>query len=181
MARKRYCLYLSRPLAHRLERVASQRQGSKSALLEEALRKSLEPEQVPGVEEGLARRLNELHKVVSAIEREVAVLALTVALHVRYFLTVTPPLPDDEQESARLIGRKRYDVFLAEIGRQIAEVRRHSSDVLATVVHSQPDLFATRDDELRKPRAATAGGAPAAPRPDAGEPDPLVRRGNGHG
>ena len=62
MRKKRYCLYLSRPLAHQLERVASLRHGSKSALLEEALRKSLEPEQVPGVEEGLIRRLNELHR-----------------------------------------------------------------------------------------------------------------------
>jgi predicted transcriptional regulator len=66
MAKKRYCLYLSRPLAHQLERVASLRHGSKSALLEEALRKSLEPEQVPGVEEGLVRRLNELHKALAA-------------------------------------------------------------------------------------------------------------------
>ena len=38
MRKKRYCLYLSRPLAHQLERVASLRHGSKSALLEEALR-----------------------------------------------------------------------------------------------------------------------------------------------
>ena len=67
MAKKRYCLYLSRPLAHQLERVASLRHGSKSALLEEALRKSLEPEQVPGVEEGLVRRLNELHKAWSEL------------------------------------------------------------------------------------------------------------------
>jgi hypothetical protein len=91
MRKKRYCLYLSRPLAHQLERVASLRHGSKSALLEEALRKSLEPEQVPGVEEGLARRLNELHRAVSAMARDVTVASETLALFVRYMLTVTPP------------------------------------------------------------------------------------------
>jgi len=105
MAKKRYCLYLSRPLAHQLERVASLRHGSKSALLEEALRKSLEPEQVPGVEEGLVRRLNELHKALAAIARDVTVATETLALFVRYMLTVTPPIPDSDQESARLTGR----------------------------------------------------------------------------
>jgi type IV secretion system protein VirB11 len=114
MRKKRYCLYLSRPLAHQLERVASLRHGSKSALLEEALRKSLEPEQVPGVEEGLIRRLNELHRAVSAVARDQTVLNETTALFVRYMLAVTPPLPDSDQEPARLTGRKRYDVFLTE-------------------------------------------------------------------
>src|SRR5262245_22362946 len=143
MAKKRYCLYLSRPLAHQLERVASLRHGSKSALLEEALRKSLEPEQVPGVEEGLVRRLNELHKALAAIARDVTVATETLALFVRYMLTVTPPIPDGDQESARLTGRKRYDVFLAEVGKRVAENALLAAEVLRTVPVDQPDLFAT--------------------------------------
>jgi len=62
MRKKRYCLYLSRPLAHQLERVASLRHGSKSALLAEALRKSLDPAQAPSLKQGLIRRRNELHR-----------------------------------------------------------------------------------------------------------------------
>ena len=143
MAKKRYCLYLSRPLAHQLERVASLRHGSKSALLEEALRKSLEPEQVPGVEEGLVRRLNELHKALAAIARDVTVATETLALFVRYMLTVTPPIPDGDQESARLTGRKRYDVFLTEVGKRVAGNGVYTAEVLRTVPVDQPDLFAT--------------------------------------
>ena len=143
MRKKRYCLYLSRPLAHQLERVASLRHGSKSALLEEALRKSLEPEQVPGVEEGLVRRLNELHRAVSAIARDLTVATETLALFVRYMLTVTPPLPDSDQEPARLTGRKRYDVFLAEVGKRVAANGLHAAEVLKTVPVDQPDLFAS--------------------------------------
>jgi hypothetical protein len=143
MARKRYCLYLSRPLANQLERVASLRRGSKSALLEEALRKSLEPEQVPGVEETLVRRLNELHRAVAAVARDQTVATETLALFVRYMLTVTPPIPDSDQEPARLIGRKRYDVFLAEVGKRVAANGLHAAEVLRTVPVDQPDLFAT--------------------------------------
>jgi len=143
MRKKRYCLYLSRPLAHQLERVASLRHGSKSALLEEALRKSLEPEQVPGVEEGLLRRLNELHRAVAALARDQTVATETLALFVRYMLTVTPPIPDSDQEPARLTGRKRYDVFLTEVGKRVAGNGLHAAEVLKTVPVDQPDLFTT--------------------------------------
>jgi hypothetical protein len=143
MAKKRYCLYLSRPLAHKLERIASQRHGSKSALLEEALRKSLEPEQVPGVEEGLLRRLNELHRALAAIARDQLVINETIALFVRYMLAVTPPLPDSDHEPARLTARKRIDVFLVEVGKRVAGNGVHTAEVLRAVPVDQPDLFAT--------------------------------------
>src|SRR5262245_19415417 len=83
MAKKRYTLYISQPLARKFDLVAQQRQGAKSALVEEALRASLEPQQQPGIEEGLARRLNELNKVVAAVGRDVTVATETVALFVR--------------------------------------------------------------------------------------------------
>ena len=47
MAKKRYSLYLTPPLARKFELVARQRHGSRSALFEEALRANLEPQQVP--------------------------------------------------------------------------------------------------------------------------------------
>jgi hypothetical protein len=175
MAKKRYCLYLSRPLANRLERVASLRHGSKSALLEEALRKSFEPEQVPGVEEGLVRRLNELHRAVSAIARDVTVATETLALFVRYMLTVTPPIPDGDQEPARLTGRKRYDVFLAEVGKRVAANGLHAAEVLKTVPVDQPDLFATahggsplKSYPSLRPQHAGANGRAAEPKEGGG-------------
>jgi hypothetical protein len=146
MSKKRYTLYLSRPLARKFDLVAKQRQGAKSALVEEALRVSLEPEQHPGIEEGLARRLNELHKTVAQHGRDQNVATETLGLLVRYFLTVTPPLPESDQESARLLGRKRFEVFLAEVGRRVAEDRRLASEVLQTVPVDQPDLFAIAPD-----------------------------------
>ena len=48
MSKKRYTLYLPRPLARKFDLVARQRQGGKSALVEEALRAQLEPQPAPG-------------------------------------------------------------------------------------------------------------------------------------
>ena len=185
MRKKRYCLYLSRPLAHQLERVASLRHGSKSALLEEALRKSLEPEQVPGVEEGLIRRLNELHRAVSAVARDQTVLNETTALFVRYMLAVTPPLPDSDQEPARLTGRKRYDVFLTEVGKRVAGNGVYTAEVLRTVPVDQPDLFATaqgvgslKSHPSPRPRHSSTNGQ--APGTSARAPTVGPREGGGH-
>lgn len=152
MSKKRYTLYISRPLARQFDLVAQQRNGAKSAIVEEALRASLQPQQHTGIEEGLARRLNELNRVVAALRRDMAVATETLAIFVRYFLTVTPPLPESEQEPARLVGRKRYEVLLAEAGRRIAEDHRLAAEVPATIPLDQPDLFAKATDEASASR-----------------------------
>ena len=77
-------------------------------------------------------------------------------------LAVTPPLPDSDQEPARLTGRKRYDVFLTEVGKRVAGNGVYTAEVLRTVPVDQPDLFAT----------ALAG-------PPGGHPDPRPVRANG--
>jgi hypothetical protein len=64
-------------------------------------------------------------------------------LLVRYFLTVIPPIPESDQESARLIGRKRFEIFIAEVARRVVEGRRHTAEVLQAAPLEQPDLFAT--------------------------------------
>lgn len=173
MSKKRYTLYISRPLARKFDLVAQQRNGAKSALVEEALRASLEPQQHPGVEEGLARRFNELSRSIAAIRKDVAVATETLGLFVRYFLTVTPPLPQSEQEPARLLGKERFDVFVGEIGRRIAENQRLVSEVLATIPLNQPDLFATAPDAAPfNSRSAQRNGH---------APEAANQRENGHG
>jgi predicted transcriptional regulator len=155
MAKKRYTLYLPTPLARKFDQVARERRGAKSALVEEALRASLEPRQHDGLEDGLARRLNELHKAVARHASDQLVATETLALLVRYFLTVMPPIPVDDQESARLTGRRRLEVFIAEVGRRVAEGHRHTAEVLQTIPIDQPDLFAAApgDTLLKRPQA----------------------------
>jgi hypothetical protein len=178
MSKKRYTLYLSRPLARKFDQIAKLRNGAKSALVEEALKANLEPQQHPGVEEGLARRLNDLNKAVTAIGRDVVVATETLGLFVRYFLTITPPLPQSEQEPARLLGKERYEVLVTEIGKRLAGSHRLVSEVLETVAANQPDLFATAPDARASP---AVNGALTDARPEQRAPKPLAREGNGHG
>ena len=165
MSKKRYSVYLSPALGRKLELIAQHRRGARSALLEEALRASLEPQHVPGVEQVLARRLNEVHRAVGTIGRDVAIVSETLALFVRYFLTITPPLPQSEQEPARLLGKERFQVFVAQVGRRLAGDHRLVSEVLETIAANRPDLFAVAAGDGAKPvpaSAAEAAGEPAA-------------------
>jgi hypothetical protein len=132
MVKKRYSLYLTAPLARKFDLVAQQRHGSKSALFEEPMRASLEPQQVPGLEESLARSTSDLQKAVGAMARDLAVVAETLALYVRYYLTVTPPLPQSERQPAQLLGKERFQVFVAQVGRSLAGDHRLVSEVIKT-------------------------------------------------
>ncbi len=174
MSKKRYTLYLSRPLARRFDEVARLRNGAKSALVEEALRESLEPKPMPGIDDGLARRLDDLNKVAKTVERDMAIVTETLALFVRYFLTITPPLPMGEQEPARILGTERFQVFVAEIGRRLVSDHRLISEVLETIATHTPDLFATAG-------IFTPVKLRSVPLPTSSPTGPTSDEGNGHG
>jgi hypothetical protein len=89
---------------------------------------------------------------------------------VRYFLTITPPLPQAEQDAARILGRQRFEVFVAQVGRRLGSDHRLVSEVLESIAAHNPDLFNTATDD--------APLKPGATEPASGPPQP---RGNGHG
>jgi AcrR family transcriptional regulator len=179
MSKKRYTLYISRPLARRFEEIARQRNGAKSALVEEALAESLKPKLLPGVEDALARRLDELTRTQNIMERDVAIVTETLSLFVRYFLTVMPPLPADELEPARLLGKERFEAFVAEVGRQLAGDQRLVSEVLESIVANNPDLFGSAG--IDAPRRSPPTPAMAATVTTLKAFAPKSSEGNGHG
>jgi hypothetical protein len=155
MAKKRYSLYLTSPLARKFDFVARQRHGSKSALFEEAMRATLEPEPVFGADEKLARGLDDLKRSLGAMARDLAVVAETLALYVRDFLTMTLPIPQSEHQ-AQLLGKQRFQVFVAQGGRRLASDLRLASEVLEGIAERHPDLFATATPDAPLKRAGEA-------------------------
>lgn len=157
-SKKRYSILLSEELAERFERVARRRNGAKSAIIEEMLDRRLNPERYPLIDEALLRRLDDLSKDVSAVKRDVAIATEMVSLFVRYYLTITPPLAKSEHQAARLLGRERFQVFVAQVGRRLASDRRLVSNVLESIAVNDPDLFAVAaDDAPLKSRPAANG------------------------
>jgi hypothetical protein len=77
------------------------------------------------------------------LERDLRIVNETVALHARYHLTVTPPLPSSQQPAACALGLERFEAFAAQVGRRVhlgAPLMRETIDRLCA---TSPELFAS--------------------------------------
>ncbi len=165
----RISVYLSDNVAQRLA-LASHRPGAnKSAIVDAALDRFLNPERDPAGDAALVRRLDRMSRQLDRVDRDLSITAETVALYVRYYLTITPPLPSVDQDAARALGRERFEMFVAQVGKRVASGGRLVADVMERVSTSNPDLFARHleegaplgrpgHDNETKPRAQDATG-----------------------
>jgi hypothetical protein len=175
--KKRYTIYLSKKVADRFDAVARVL-GAKSALVEKGLDRQLDPDRIQRHDEALLRRMDGVVKGFADVQRDVAIATETLSLYVRYFLTVTPPVPKVDQEAARAIGRERFQVFVAQVGRRLAGDHRLITEVLESIMATNPNLLAdATDDGLVRPRSSGAEGWPltakSAPGPNGQAPTPL--------
>lgn len=86
------------------------------------------------------------------LDRNQSIELETVALFIRYFLTITPPLPEVDQASAHALGRERFEAFVAQVGRRLTQDKNLLSEVLETIVETKPDLFTVDPDRNTQPK-----------------------------
>ncbi|MGJ7536954.1 MULTISPECIES: CopG family transcriptional regulator [unclassified Variovorax] len=123
MTRARLNIFIEPEHAKRLDHVASHKGVSKSAVIAAALASFLSPDGEDQREAALAKRLDRLSRQFDRLERDQNVLIETVALYLRYFLTVSIPVPEGQQEAARAQGRARYVQFIEQLARHIQRGR----------------------------------------------------------
>lgn len=173
--------YLSDSVAQRLDMAAKRRGGNKSAIVDVALDRFLNPERDQSGDAALVRRLDRVSRQLDRLERDLTITAETVALYIRYYLTITPPLPGGDQEAARALGRERFELFVSQIGKRVAGGGRLIADVLGRVSVSNPDLLAQRLGEGSQSK--NTENAETRPHDAAGrapEPSPAGREGVDH-
>jgi hypothetical protein len=163
-------VYLSDRVAERLALAAKRPGVNKSAIIDAALDRFLNPERDPTGDAALVRRLDRMSRQLDRIDRDLGITAETLALYVRYYLTITPPLPVSDQNAARALGHDRFDVFVAQVGKRVASGVRLVAEVLDRVSISNPDLF-TRQLEENAPRGARVTATESAT-PNAGVTKP---------
>lgn len=117
--RDRVNLTLPSELILRLNELAERRKLPRSAIVEAAVASFLSPDAADMREAAFTRRLDRLSRQVARIERDLRVTADTLALFVRFWLTVTPPLPADAQAAAQIKGRERYEGFVETLGKRL--------------------------------------------------------------
>jgi len=126
----RHHLYLDDELTEQLEALAAKPGSSKSAIVSDALRGFLARRGANELDDRLKVRLDRVSRQLNRIERDQQILLESLALFVRYYLTVTAPLPEADQEAARALGQERFQAFIDQVGRRIAGGRTLAGEVL---------------------------------------------------
>ena len=117
--RDRMNVYFPPELLKQISELADRRKLSRSAIVEAAVASFLSPDAADRREAAFTRRLDRLSRQLQRLERDVGLTAETLALFIRFWLTITPPLPNDAQATAQLKGRERFEGFVEALGRRL--------------------------------------------------------------
>ncbi len=119
-SKTRMNVYFEPELLKQVEALALRRNVSKSAVIEAAVASFLSADASERLEAVFARRMDRIDRQVAGMNEDLAIMGETLALFIRFWLTVTPPLPDSAQASARAKGVERFEGFLQSLGRKLA-------------------------------------------------------------
>ena len=112
-------IYLSPGLHDEVAALSAKRHVSKSSVIEAAVASMLSPDGADMRDAAFIRRLDRHTRQLERLERDLAIAIETSALFVRFWLAVTPPLPENAQASAKAKGAERYRDFVETIGRRL--------------------------------------------------------------
>jgi hypothetical protein len=100
---------------------SARRGQSRSLVAEAAIASFLSPDAAERQEAVTAKRLDQLDRRMTRMERDLGISVETLAVFVRFWLTTSPPLPEPAQAAARAKAGERYDAFVAALGRRLAK------------------------------------------------------------
>lgn len=129
MRKERLNIYFDPALGSELDALAARRKVSKSQIVEAALAAFLSPDGADQREAAIVRRLDRLTRAVERLERDVSIGNEAMALFVKFWLTTTPPLPDEMREAAQVSGKERYDGFVDALARRLAKGKMLTKEV----------------------------------------------------
>ena len=139
--RDRLNLTLPVEMITRINELSERRKIPRSAIVEAAVASFLSPDAADRREAAFTRRMDRLSRQSQRIERDLGITAETLALFVRFWLTITPPLPADAQAAAQVKGRERFEGFVETLGKRLQKgqsfLREIPDDVAGTVALSE--------------------------------------------
>ena len=143
--KRRITVQLPEQLVERLEAAAERQAANKSAIVEAALDQFLSAD--TSDDAAMSRQLNGMSRQLEQLQRDLKIVNETVALHVRYHLTVTPPLSNAQHGAACALGLERFELFTAHIGRRLHRGTPLMQETMDRLTTTNPDLFARAIEE----------------------------------
>jgi hypothetical protein len=136
MSQARLNLFIQPDHARRLDELAAKKGVSKSSIVAAALASWLSPDAGDQREAATAKRLDRLSRQFERLERDQNILIETLALYVRYYLTVSTPVPEAHQEAVKAQGKARFEQFVEQLGHHLLRGRSLVKEVYKEI---QPD------------------------------------------
>jgi hypothetical protein len=136
--RDRMNVYFPPQLLKQISDLADRKKLSRSAIVEAAVVSFLSPDGVDRQEAAFTRRLDRLSRQMQRLERDVGLTAETLALFIRFWLTITPPLPNDAQAAAQIKGRERFEGFVEALGRRLQKGQNFLREIPEDIVRKEP-------------------------------------------
>jgi hypothetical protein len=135
--RDRMNVYFQPELLKQITDLADRKKFSRSAIVEAAVVSFLSPDGMDRQEAAFIRRLDRLSRQMQRLERDVGLTAETLALFIRFWLTITPPLPNDAQAAAQLKGRERFEGFVEALGRRLQKGQSFLREIPEDIVREE--------------------------------------------
>jgi predicted transcriptional regulator len=117
--RKRLSVFVELEHDRRLTKLATMKGVSKSGLVAAALASFLSPEGLDRREAATAKRLDRLAQQFERLERDQTILLETLALFIRYELSISSGIPEAHQDAARAQGKARFGKFIEQLARHV--------------------------------------------------------------
>ena len=137
--KQRLSVYLEPEIMKALSAHAARRGHSLSLVAEAGIASFLSPDAAERQEAATTKRLDQIDRRMTRIERDVGIAVETLAIFVRFWLTTTPALPEPAAQAARAKAGERYEAFIAALGRRLAQGPKLPQEI-------SEDIKATRDD-----------------------------------
>jgi hypothetical protein len=115
---------------------AARREQPMSLIVEAAVASFLSPDDAERREALITRRLDQIDRRMTRLERDVSISVETLAVFVRFWLTTTPALPEPAAQAARAKAGERYEAFVSALGRRLAQGPKLRQEISEDVTDS---------------------------------------------
>jgi len=119
--KQRLSVYLDPAVMRRLAEYAARRDHSRSLIAEAAIESFLSPDAAERQEAATTKRLDQLDRRMTRLERDIGISVEMLAVFVRFWVATTPALPEPAAQAARAKAGERYDQFVVALGRRLAK------------------------------------------------------------
>lgn len=127
--RVKHTFRLPPDLSRQLADYAGRKRVSQASVVEAAVSSFLSPDGSERMEAAFSRRLDRMSRQMDKLDYHVEVGNEAVALFVRFWLGITPSMPDEATAAAKAAGEQRFQSFVEALAKRVERGQRLSRDI----------------------------------------------------